>query len=212
MIKPFITPMLAGRKAAGFPVGLYNFTAQSEYGILKERVLDFSLDTNTIKFKTGALVGGVSSGNPRVTVIGQQLTNASFSLREFYLVTDSNGDLQFLLGGEFTTFAGMPLLPNNSYELVINKKPGTSTLKNLTLATESVRSTNDGESREPDAPCIIGALVREGVYSLPMQGVLYDVELNGILWPMRLKNNANQESVPVGNPMTLVNMIYDNWV
>lgn len=214
MIKPFLKPLLIPlikpilgdvKKTA------YYFSAQNEYAQLQNRALDFSLDKNVIRFKTGYIPNSVTSGENRVAIVVQQLTNTTFVQREFYLINNSSGFIQFLLGGTFNTFTGLSLLPNCHYEIEINKAPGDSFGRNLTTGFSISRQTSDGGAREPFAPTIIGSLVRPGVYEYPMIGQLYDIELNGVKWSINNPSSETQSSTPAGNNLTLINMRPENW-
>lgn len=68
-----------------------------------------------------------------------------------------------------------------------------------------------GIGREPSAPTRIGVRNNGGTFVEFFQGVLYNIKINGVLWPMADRNQTIQPSIPNGNNMTGANLNPDRW-
>lgn len=69
-----------------------------------------------------------------------------------------------------------------------------------------------GASREPAALTRIGVRNNGGTFVEFFQGALYNIKINGVLWPMADRNQSIQPSIPAGNNMTGTNLNPDRWV
>lgn len=184
----------------------YNFDGVDDRAVLARRVVNID-GANTFEFWTPPLL------TPGQTIIAQNITSTG-ALMEFRLFIGGSGTLEVTFGGSITAIATVVqgLTPATRYGLSF--VGSNFDLRTGHLGGQILRSGTftTGEAREPSAPTIISAR-QNGVGSFTQffQGPQYDIKINGVLWPMADRNQANQTSIPAGDDMTLVNTTSDRW-
>lgn len=139
------------------------------------------------------------------TIISQTTTTISAS-QEFFAFIATDGNLTVRVGGvERSTFPKIVYQPNTRYRWRLQ---GATVNLWVNDVLQPVMTMTRGAAREPSAVTTIGAAVNSFFYL----GVLYNIKINGTLWPMADRNQSIQPSIPAGNNMTGANLNPDRWV
>lgn len=177
---------------------VYNFDGVDDVGQLAFRAIDPDGDID-IEFRTGATVP--PTGNV-YSIVSQNITTV-LANREFLLQTNNLRFLQLAIGGVFSTSMGEVLEPNKTYRVTLISNTLTFYKNgNVVLSSNYTR----GASREPSALTMIGARAAgtSSSYTVRYTGELYDVKINGGLYPIDDRNQAVQLPSPTGIGNTIV--------
>jgi len=176
---------------------VYNFDGIDDRGQLAFKAIDPDGDID-IEFKTGATLPPAGAS---WTIVSQNITTTSAN-REFGLYTNNLNALQLLLGGAFSGNMGQPLEANRTYRITL---VGTA----LTYFKDGVvtlsTTFNRGGAREPSA--LTGIAARNTAvasYGSYYAGNIYDLKINGTLWPISDNNQTIQLPSPSGLGFELI--------
>lgn len=183
----------------------YNLDGIDDRWTLASRAINPDGDID-VEFRTGPSVGAAAT---RV-ILSQNIIGGAGA--EFILQALSTGLIQVVAGGSFSSTAAAPTLqPNTSYRITLI---GATLSFWLNGALFSSFSFTRGGVREPTSQTAVGARTSGAVGSFTSyyQGILYNVKINGTLWPIADRNQSVQPSIPAGNNMTGANLNPDRWV
>ena len=175
----------------------YSFDGVDDRGVLAFRAINPDGDID-IEFRTGPTVPPIGVD---YTVISQCLT-ATFSGasgKEFTLYFNSVGVLQALLGGTYAGSGGprAVLTPNTLYRWRLQGSTQTFWVNGVQVNQFTVVR---GTSREPSALTVVGAQTHGNINIFRgfYVGVISDLKINGVLWPIADRNQAIQLPSPSG--------------
>jgi len=193
LISGLIIPLINSVKRS-----VYNLDGVDDRATLQFRAINPDGDIR-IKFRTGSTVPPAGQNY----VIISQMISSAFANREFMLQTNTSNALQLLVGGIFSSNSGTPIAPNSLYEVSLIGNLFTVVCNGVTQISVTF---NRGTSREPTAVTAIASRVSNGVstWGFFYQGPLFDIEINGALWPMGGRNQAIQLPYPSGLGLELI--------
>lgn len=176
---------------------VYNLDGVDDRFQLAYRAIDPDGDID-IEFRTGTTLPVVGTS---WTIIAQNITSTSAN-REFGLYTNNSNALQMILGGVFSVNMGQSIEVNTTYRVTLIGTDLTFYKSgSIVLSTSFTR----GAAREPAAITNIAARnVSASSWGSFYQGHLYDVKINGTLWPIDDRNYTIQLPYPSGLGSELV--------
>lgn len=210
MIKSILSPILKPvlRSLTGVAKRwAYNFDGVDDRGQLQFRAIDPN-GANEFEFLSPSVFTGFAQ-----TIISQT-SQSSIAAREFELFTGSDNFLIIVRGGTRTQ------LMTNAQGYTASTRYGVRAFGSTVEIYEGgldgplVRSVTapNGAAREPLAVTTVCCRGNTGgTFISFFQGLQYNLKINGVVWPMTGVNSSEQQSVPAGNPMTLVNTTSDRW-
>ncbi len=137
---------------------------------------------------------GMSNLAPPPVGIITQAASATITSREFVLRWNGNdGGLQFSLGG--LGFSNIIPCQDGTYRAVLVGTDFTLYYNGQVIRT---RVFERGAAREPGATTGIGARNSAGIFTEYANGSIFDVKINGVLWPMEDRNQLIQLPQPSG--------------
>lgn len=195
MIRPIVRPIVSGIARAVTGVTYkrryaYNFDGVDDRAQLAYRAIDIDGDIS-IRWKQRGMNN--SPATPRCIVT--QCVSSTVSSREFQLRWQGNGgNLSCIVGGVEMSPTITPS-PDGDYQLQIT---GSAVLVYKDGQIIGSRDVTRGGAREPSAVTLLGARNSGGTFPEVMLGTLFDVEINGTLWPMSAKDHDIQLPAPSG--------------
>lgn len=156
---------------------VYTFDGVDDRGVLAYRAINPDGDID-IEFRTGPTI---PTAGTSWTVIAQNVSATSVN-REFGLYTNNSNVLQLMIGGLFSSNMGEPLEPNKTYRVTLNGTALTFYKNgNIILSTSFTR----GSAREPSAFTVVAARnTAVSSWGSYYQGQIYDLKINGVLYPL----------------------------
>lgn len=180
-----------------------NFDGVGIRGVLSSRAInpdgDIDIEWEQLNYDSSMLTAQ--------TIIAQCISNTG-TLREFYMRSETNESLSMVIGG---TSNGTPagVYGNGKWKLTTIGLTW-QVYKDGVLVHNA--ALTKGGAREPAAATFVGARNNAGTFTDYLKGLLYNIRINGTLWPMADRNQPIQPSVPAGNNMTISNATSANWV
>lgn len=180
---------------------VYDFDGIDDYGVLDSRAIN--VDGNI----------DIEWSQSKVTLTGvhhiiSQTNSATFGQREFLLRWTASGSLNFVLGNSGVNFLSTHFRQSGKFK--INYSEETVRLFVNETLVQTINYAR-GETREPFAPTRVGVRNNGGAFVEYINGQIYNLKINGVLWKMLNNGSTIQPSTPAGNNMTLVNMNPDRW-
>ena len=137
---------------------------------------------------------GVSNLPPAPVSIVTQSFSATISSREFVLRWNGNdGGLQFSVGG--LGFSNIIPCQDGRYRVTLQGNNFTLFYNGQPVRT---RVFDRGTAREPTAALVIGARNSAGSFTEYANGSIFDIKINGVLWPIADRNQSIQLPQPSG--------------
>lgn len=192
LFKPLHTSLIGALKRWA-----YNFDGVDDRGQLQFRAIDPDGDID-IEFKTGPTVPTFGTA---LCIVDQSVSN-NFSLKEFYLQINTGGSLQPVLGGNFlASNTAVTIAPNTTYRMQLVG----NTLRYFRNGVQTQQATiTRGTNREPTAVTKIAAWSLAGSFGGFYQGHLFDVRINGRLYPIQDRDQTIQLPYPTGLGQELI--------
>lgn len=141
------------------------------------------------------------------SIVTQCLTT-TFASRELMLRIESNESVALYVGGNVVT-TPINFYGNGKWRITLIGSSWVVYKNGLVVHSASFTR---GTARESSAQTAVGARNNGGTFADYMKGMLYDIKINGTLWPMADRNQNIQPSIPAGNNMTGANLNSDRWV
>lgn len=195
VLKPVLNSVFGGDQMRW----AYNFDGANDRASLASRAIDPDGDID-IEWEQRNYNSAVAGSQCIVT----QCVGAG-AAREFMLRVFNTEQVEFFLGGVAATASigygdgkWRAYLTSNSLKMFKN-------------GAEVYSATfNRGANREPAAATVIGARL-SGSYVEFIEGLIFNIKINGTLWKIDDYNQSTQPSLPAGNSMTLFNSTTDRW-
>lgn len=163
----------------------YNFDGLDDRGQLTYRAIDPDGDIE-IEWQSGDTVNFSTSR----TIISQtNTTNASS--QEFFIFASTGAGIVVRVGGTAGGITGVTYSANTKYKLSMQGNNLRFWVNDKLITTQNFIR---GAVREPIATTIIGSAVNSFYYL----GSLYNVKINGTLWPMNERDQNIQLPAPSG--------------
>ena len=162
-----------------------NFDGVGVSGKLANRVINPDGDID-IEWVAGSSINFSTSR----TIISQTLTTNA-NAQEFFIFVSTGAGIIVRLGGATVGIIGVRYSANTKYRFLLQGTIIKFWVNDL-LVTE--QNFTRGTVREPTAVTIIGAAVSSFFYF----GALYNVKINGTLWPIADRNQSIQLPEPSG--------------
>lgn len=179
----------------------YNFDGVDDRGVLALRAINPDGDID-ISWKQKFDPNNTTANG----VIVAQCGTGANSTQEFRITfLGATNTLQFILGGDSDLLmVGAPRTGKYRITLI-------GTALKVYLDDELVKDGvfTRGTTREPTAETLVGMRLPATNY---FPGVIYNIKINGTLWPMSAVGQSIQPSVPAGNNITLINTTPDRWI
>lgn len=168
----------------------YNFDGVDDRGVLAFRAINPDGD---IDIEWEQL--GVNNTGPTPRCIVTQSISTTISEREFVLRWDGNsGQLNFLVGGSVIAPSGLQCTDGKWRATIVGNQV-TITLNGNIVGT---RTVTRGAAREPTATTSIGVRNSNGTFPENMLGIIYNIKINGVLYPIADKDQSIQLPLPTG--------------
>lgn len=183
---------------------VYNFDGIDDRAALQFRAINPEGDID-IEFKTGETVPPLGTA---VCIVDQSVSN-NFSLKEFYLQINTGGNMQVNVGGNFlASNSTVVIAPNTLYRMQLVG----DTLRYFRNGVQTQQSTiTRGTNREPNAVTKVGSWSLAASFGGFYQGQIYDVRINGVLWPIVDNNQTIQLPNPTGlGPELITQSVLEN--
>lgn len=165
---------------------VYNFDGVDDRGQLAFRAINPDGDID-VEWRSGPNISLASSR----TIVSQTLTTSSAN-QEFFMFVATNGNLVVRVGGvERVTSPAIVYQPNAKYRWRLQ---GTTVELWVNDVLQPAMTFTRGTAREPTATTQIGSTANTFFYL----GQLYDVRINGVLWPIADRNQTIQLPSPSG--------------
>ena len=178
---------------------VYNFDGVDDRATLQFRAINPDGDID-IEWRSGPTVSLATSR----TIVSQTLTTVAAN-QEFFMFVATNGNLAVRVGGvERGTNPAIVYQPNTKYRWRLR---GTDVNFWINDVLQPVMSLTRGTAREPTAVTQIGATANTFFYL----GELYDVRINGVLYPIADRNQGIQLPSPSGlGPELITQSVLEN--
>lgn len=168
---------------------VYNNDGIDDYAILPNRAINVDLDIDIEWVQVGydgSLVGAQT--------IVAQCFSTTLTAREFLLRVEANESLALYLGGN-STFTPVGSYRDGAWRV---RLVGSTfeVWRNGQLVTSN--SFTRGSIREPSAATSVGARNGGGTFSDFNKGVLFNLKINGVFWPIADRNQTIQLPSPAG--------------
>lgn len=195
LLKPFNLDLLnlfSIKKLATAVRYAYNLDGVDDYFRLPFRAINPDGDIDIEWEQRGVLLDGVVR-----TIISQAITS-SFATNEFRICNVASNRLNLLIGGNSIDLLTFEQGWSGSGKFRVTLIGTAFTVyKNGSVVNSGVFSR--GAAREPAAQTMIGVQLNgAGVYYRYWVGVIFNVKINGTLWPMTSRNQSTQLSEPSG--------------
>lgn len=180
----------------------YNFDGVDDRGQLQFRAINPDGDIDIEWTQIGVSNVG---GSPQIIVT--QSLSATIASREFVLRWNGNsGGLQLSVGGAGLVLA-VPCL-DGKYRIIYSGETYTVFYNGVLSGTGSFTR---GTVREPTAVTLVGCRNNAGSFTEFVLGRLYDVRINGVLYPIADRNQAIQLPQPSGlGPELITQSVLEN--
>lgn len=173
---------------------VYNFDGVDDVGVLLNRAINPDEDID-IEFRTGATV----PVNPAaaIVLISQNLSGTSSNWEFAVRAANPSGNVQLIIGGVFAGHSNAPIAPNTHYRITL---VGTALNYYINGMVAASYVYTRGTAREPTAVTAIGARTNStiGTYVGRYTGQLFDVKINGVLYPIYESSQSIQLPLPTG--------------
>lgn len=152
----------------------YNFDGVDDRSQLMFRAIDPDGDIDIEWEQFGVILGTTRH-------ILSQCDTASFGQREVLLRWLTTGALSFAVGNAGVEFNNSNFSANGLYRLFYSGSTATLFVNGVLMQTVTY---NRGAAREPSAPTRIATRSNAGSFVEYFRGVLYNLKINGVLWPI----------------------------
>lgn len=177
---------------------VYNFDGVDDRGQLQFRAINPDGDID-IEWRSGPTISFATSR----TIVSQTQTTTPTS-QEFFIFISTGGGVVVRVGGSVISIAGVNYSPNTKYRWRLK---GTTSELWINDSLFNTQSFTRGTAREPNAITQIGSAVNTFSYL----GELYNVRINGVLYPINTKNQSIQLPYPTGlGPELITQSILEN--
>lgn len=159
---------------------VYSFDGIDDRGQLAFRAINPDGDID-IEFTTGEIVPVAPATT--LAVISQNIAGTATSWEFAVRVANPSGNIQLIIGGVFAGSSNTPIAPNTRYRITL---VGTALNYYINGNVAASYVYNRGTAREPSAVTVIGARTNGSVGTATgyYRGELYNVKINGVLWPL----------------------------
>lgn len=206
---PYITALTINEVIEAIESVVYGlkFNKSSIYGTLANRVIDVTGDIE-IEFYTPDYIGTAGLSQSIVA----QCAASTYTAQEFELYfSGGSGNIVVNIGGTITSvLLSGQFTASTQYRIVLSG--ATSTVYNMAGGVIRTTALSRGAAREPSAAVTIGARFNGSSMIEYFGGVQRNLKINGVLWPMNLRDQLVQPSTPAGNSMTLTGATLSDWV